>query len=504
MPSQSQSGSARTITLEQMQVVLDISPIPTALLQWNQLQYLNPAARDLLGNGNAEEVFLHSILGWNDPRQQEEDRRRQLEDWMREPEQIAVAQKNWMRHHGRWVRQPGETLLLELSAVRLPLSGGQGVQITFPRISPKQQAARERQQQLQFAMEAGQIGIWNIDPLTSKMQWSNRCYEMFGIPAEEHLDYTAFLGRLHPEDRDRIHARIQSSLQPGGSGECGCDYRILCPNGEVRWIAAMGRAFFTKLEGRTVATRLVGIMLDITSLRQTAASVTQNEKLNVTGRLAASIAHEINNPLEAITNLLYLMSEGPLEDEQRRYIRLAQQELARVTDITVQALRFYRDPSAPVQCNVAEVIDSALTLMGGRIVASRIQVERRYIREATVLGAREELRQTMVNLIHNAMDAMPHGGRLLVRTKIKTHWTSGRGGVCITVADTGHGMDRITMQQMFEPFFTTRSAVGTGLGLWFCAGIVEKHGGRIQVKSCQKPSRTGTVISIFLPFDRRK
>src|SRR6185437_13738698 len=137
------------------------------------------------------------------------------------------------------------------------------------------------------------------------------------------------------------------------------------------------------------------------SLRQTDASVTQSEKLNVTGRLAASIAHEINNPLEAITNLLYLLNDSPLQDEQRKYIRLAQQELARVTDITIQALRFYRDPSAPMLCNIAEIIDSALTLFGGRIVASHIQIERRYSRDASVLGAREELRQVIINLIHN-------------------------------------------------------------------------------------------------------
>jgi PAS domain S-box-containing protein len=494
----------RTPTLEQMRMVLDLSPVPTALLQWDQLQYLNPAAIELLGGDGAEELFLRQVLGWNHPDQREEDRRKQIKEWTRQPEQISLAQKNWARRNGRWIRQSGDALLLEVRATPIPLNGGNGVQITFPRIAASQQAAFERHEQLQLALETGRIGIWDMDPRTGEIHWSNRCHEIFGIEDEEHTDYADFLSKVHTEDRDRVDRAVQNSLRPGGTGEYGADYRILYPNGEVRWIAAVGRAFFTQVDGRSLATRMIGIALDITRLRQTDASVSQNEKLNVTGRLAASIAHEINNPLEAITNLLYLLHEGPLEEEQRRYIRLAQQELARVTDITVQALRFYRDPSAPVQCNIAEIIDSALTLMGGRFLASHIQVERRYSRGATVFGAREELRQVIVNLVHNAMDAMPHGGRLLARTKITTHWRSGRAGVCITIADTGHGMDRPTMQRMFEPFFTTRAAVGTGLGLWLCTGIVEKHGGTIRVKSCQNPIRTGTVVTIFLPFDRRK
>jgi signal transduction histidine kinase len=124
--------------------------------------------------------------------------------------------------------------------------------------------------------------------------------------------------------------------------------------------------------------------------------------------------------------------------------------------------------------------------------------------DASVLGGREELRQVLVNLIHNSIDAMPRGGRLLVRIKGATKWPRGQKGLRVTVADTGHGMDRATMRRMFEPFFTTRTSVGTGLGLWLCAGVVQKHGGAIQVKSSRQAKRSGTVISVFLPFDRRQ
>jgi len=504
MSMEPQSGSSRTVTLEQMRTVLNVSPVPTALLQWDKLLYLNPAGMALLGHENTEQTFLHTVLRWDDPGEREENRRKRLSEWMKRGEKIAIAQKDWVRRNGKWVRQQGGTIVIEIKAISIPLSGGDGAQITFTDITAYRRAQLESEEQQRLAIEAGQIGTWDMDPSNGKLQWSNRCHEMFGLGWDETLNYQTFLRLLHPEDRERTDKAVQESLRAESTGEYGCDYRVLCPNGEVRWIAATGRAFFTNVDGHRVATRLIGTMLDITSLRQTDASVMQSEKLNVTGRLAASIAHEINNPLEAITNLLYLLNDGPLQDEQRNYIRLAQEELARVTDITIQALRFYRDPSMPMQCNISEIIESALTLFGGRIVASHIQIERRYNREITVLGAREELRQVLINLAHNAMDAMPYGGRLLVRTKNVTNWRTGRSGVRITVADTGHGMDQATMKRMFEPFFTTRTAVGTGLGLWLCAGIIEKHGGNIHVKSCRKPSQSGTVISIFLPFDRRR
>jgi signal transduction histidine kinase len=327
---------------------------------------------------------------------------------------------------------------------------------------------------------------------------------MFGLPADAELDQAGLLKLLHAEDRERTEYAVQQSLDPKGSGKYSCDYRVVRPDGEIRWIAATGRVLFSDVYGCRTAARLVGTLLDITGLRQTDACLRETEKLAATGRLAASLAHEINNPLEAITNLLYLLQGGSLVDEQRRYVELAEQELSRVIEIATQALRFYRDPGAPTQCDVAEIIDSVLALFGRRIEGSGILVERRYCSVAFLLGAREELRQVLVNLVHNAMDAMPRGGRLLIRIKPETGWRTRRKGIRLIVADTGHGMDPVTMKRMFEPFFTTRTSVGTGLGLWLSAGMIQKHGGTIRVKSRQHPNRSGTVFSIFLPFDRRQ
>ncbi|MEO6828980.1 MAG: ATP-binding protein [Acidobacteriaceae bacterium] len=499
-----QSASSHEITLEEMRTVLEFSPVPTCILQWEKILYINPAGIALLGREHAEQTIYRYILQFDGT---EEARRHRIERLRDRGDQVPIARRSWTRSAGKWSRQSGGTILLAVKAWAIPLSGGNGTQVTFAditQIHQQHQTREQREQYLRLAIDSSETGVWDLDPLTGKIRCSKRSHEIFNLPWNREMDYPTFLKLLHREDRARTHAAIQQSLRADCAGEFGSDYRIPCPDGKVRWVAAKGHAFFSNTEGTRKATRLIGTVLDITELRQSDASLRQNEKLAVTGRLAASIAHEINNPLEAITNLLYLLEDGSLNAEQRKYIELAQQELARVVDISIQALRFYRDPSAPAACNMSEIIDSALMLFNGRIAAMQIQVEREDCKTMTVLGAREELRQMLVNLIHNAMDAMPQGGRLLIRTKGAVNWKSGRKGVCLVVADTGHGMSRSTMKHIFEPFFTTRSSIGTGLGLWLCAGIVQKHRGTIKVRSCQRAGRRGTVFSIFLPLDRRQ
>ncbi len=507
MSTDTQPAFTRDVTQEQMRAVLEFSAVPTLILQWGKVLYINPAGLALLGRERAEEIVYESILGYSDPHEREESRRRRLQRLKERGDEISIAQKSWIRQEGKWKRRDGGIIVLEVKAWSIPLAGGDGTQITFTDITAlrkDEEARRQAEEHLRLAIDSAEIGIWDFDPKTNKLQWSKRCNELFDLPWDGEVNYPDVLRLIHPEDRARTERAVEESLDPEGTGEFGCDYRVLCPDGNVRWIASKGHVFFSNVVGRRSATRLIGTALEITDLRQSDASLRQNEKLAVTGRLASSIAHEINNPLEAITNLLYLLDDASLETEQRKYIKLAQQELARVVDISTQALRFYRDPSAPTQCNLPEIIESALTLFGGRIAAAQIQVERRDSGQGVVLGAREELRQLIVNLIHNAITAMPQGGRLLIRTKRTTKWRIGRKGVRLTVADTGHGMNRSTMRRIFEPFFTTRPAVGTGLGLWLCAGIVKKHGGTIEVRSGQKAGRSGAVFSIFLPFDRRK
>lgn len=251
--------------------------------------------------------------------------------------------------------------------------------------------------------------------------------------------------------------------------------------------------------------RWVGVVvMEITQRLQAEEALRKTEKLAAAGRLAASIAHEINNPLEAVTNLLYLLQTHPeLDSTAREYVSTAQAELARVSEITQQTLRFYRQSTFPVQTQVAEVLDSVLALHQLRLGSAHITVERALDPAVALFGFSGELRQLFANLIGNAIDAMVGGGRLIVRARYGTG-RSLRGvwcdGVRVTVSDTGTGMSEETQRRLFEPFYTTKDATGTGLGLWVSDEIIRKHSGTARVKSRQG-DHSGTTFAIFFPKD---
>jgi len=247
---------------------------------------------------------------------------------------------------------------------------------------------------------------------------------------------------------------------------------------------------------------IIVLGVDVTESKRAELALMQTEKLAAVGRLASSIAHEINNPLESVTNLLYLARETAINPQTREYLYIADRELRRVSVIANQTLRFHRQSSKPKPVTCDELIDSALTVYQGRLLNSHVQVEQRtrYVRPIMCFDG--EIRQVLSNLIGNAIDAMhPGGGRLIMRTREGVQWKTGRSGIIITVADTGSGMSPKTAQRIFEPFFTTKDVAGTGLGLWVSHEIVERHGGALTVRSSQRAGHSGTVFTLFLPYD---
>jgi signal transduction histidine kinase len=227
-----------------------------------------------------------------------------------------------------------------------------------------------------------------------------------------------------------------------------------------------------------------------------------SEKLAVAGRMAASIAHEINNPLAAITNLLYLSSTSPDPAAIKRYLAIAQQEMARVTAITSHTLQFYRHSAKPAPVKITDVLDSVLVLFRSRLNHAGIEIKKDYKKVAPVLGLSGELRQLLANLIGNSLDAMRSGGRLIVRAHNTREFAGGgRHGVRVVIADTGTGITPEMKSRIFDAFFTTKGQTGTGLGLWISADIVQKHSGAVRVKSRVTPGKSGTVFSIFLPAE---
>jgi PAS domain S-box-containing protein len=251
------------------------------------------------------------------------------------------------------------------------------------------------------------------------------------------------------------------------------------------------------------AVRWVGVIVsEITDRLAAEEALRKTEKLAAAGRLAASVAHEINNPLEAVTNLLFILHHHqPMDEQALVYIETAQAELARVAEITQQTLRFYRQSVSRSRTDVAEVMTSIVTLYQPRITAARISVVKDFGEGTHLLCFAGEIRQVLANLIVNAVDAMPAAGILTLRAR------AGRGrlqdggwgdGVHVSVADTGTGMSPQTKAKIFEAFFTTKQATGTGLGLWVSEEIIRKHRGIIRVRSRQG-ERSGTCFWIFLP-----
>ncbi|HEX4650257.1 MAG TPA: ATP-binding protein [Granulicella sp.] len=242
--------------------------------------------------------------------------------------------------------------------------------------------------------------------------------------------------------------------------------------------------------------QIAAFLADLTLQKRSEEVLRRTEKLAVAGRLAASIAHEINNPLEAVTNCLFLVGQTELPREARGYLDLAQSELDRVSQITVQTLRFYRQSTRPAETNVHDLIATVLALLEQRLSRHAVEVVQQFRDTPHVVVRDGEIRQVLANLLGNAIDALAEGGRIVLRTACGHAWQSGSSGIRITVADSGTGMDAETQARIFEPFFSTKGITGTGLGLWVSREIVEKHQGYLRVRS---RLGVGTVFSLFIP-----
>jgi signal transduction histidine kinase len=256
--------------------------------------------------------------------------------------------------------------------------------------------------------------------------------------------------------------------------------------------------------------RWVGmVVLDATERKLSEEAVRKSEKLAVTGRLAATIAHEINNPLEGITNLLFVLRNfSGLDEAALNYVTMAEYEVRRIAEITQQTLQFYRQSTLPSRATLKELLDSVLSLYQGRLNALNIQVKRDYDPAMDLFCFAGEIRQVFANLVGNAIDAINGGGRLVIRARrARCIRNPALSGVRFTVADTGAGMEPEVCACIFEPFFTTKESMGTGLGLWVSREIVWKHHGLIAVRTrsitraAQNGTASGTVFRLFIPDD---
>lgn len=304
------------------------------------------------------------------------------------------------------------------------------------------------------------------------------------LPVEAATQLKATIERVFEEDRPIRDIELSGAGAAWNWTWIANAYPIRTLQQQVRWVGV--------------------IVLDATDRKRSEEALRKTEKLAATGRLAASIAHEINNPLEAITNLLYLMSNhAGLEEPALGWVQMAEHEVKRVAEITQQTLRFYRQSTQAARTKLSELVDSVLSLHQVRLQHRDIRVEKQYDPEMDLHCFAGEIRQVFANLIGNAIDSMPEGGRLLVRARRTTDRRNPeRMGMLFTVADTGCGIAPEAQKHIFEAFFTTKEVTGTGLGLWVSSEIIAKHEGSIRVRSRQRTtdgSASGTVFALFLP-----
>jgi PAS domain S-box-containing protein len=475
-------------------------------------------------------------------------------------------------------------------------------------------AIAESAERLRLAQSAGQIGVWEWDPITSENRLSPELHHMFGTDPDDPERVQKWLERIYPADRARVELLMWEGQR---LGSMEFEYRYLHPHLGLRWLfckgmrrpgetrmlgivqdvttrkaaeqdaqrlaaivassedaivskdlngivtswnAAAERIFgysaeemighsITKIippelyddETRILSTitrgehieqfetvrlkkngelvevsltvspvrdasgNIVGaakIARDITRQKRAERALRTSERLASVGRLAATIAHEINNPLEAVTNLVFLARSAQTPDAVNQYLGMVEEELERISHPTRQTLGFYRETKGTSKVRLGELVDSLLSVFTPRMRNRGIRLSKEIREDVEIRAVAGEVRQVIANLIGNSIDAVCGDGQIRVRVHPAIRRKGApQQGVRLIVADSGIGIPPEIRSQLFDPFFTTKRDVGTGLGLWICKGIVEAHHGSIQVRSSTVAGRSGTVFSVFLPVN---
>jgi PAS domain S-box-containing protein len=390
-----------------------------------------------------------------------------------------------------WLRGRGKTFFDE----RGQPANMTGACVEITEQMEAQQQLQKTQELLLLAQAAAGVGTLEWDLITGRGRESPEMYRMYGI-SEQQDDLTVKerLKLIHPDDRPKI-AEVWEHLVRGDQDKAEVEFRVGSGPG-MRWVSWRGHVL---RDGSGRAIRIVGAGFDVTERRRAEQVLLTHEKLTAAGRLSTSIAHELNNPLETVANVLHLIRNCSSLEEVQKYSRIGERELQRIIHTTRQTLRFHRQSAFPIPIKVSAIVDAIAGLYEHRFHGANIELKRDFRDTQPITCFADDLRQLFGNLISNALDATPSGGRVVLRVSEGTNYRTAEPGRRVSIADTGHGMSREIKDRLFEPFSSTKDLTGIGLGLWISFGIVKRHGGTIRIRSSEKENRHGTVVSVFLP-----
>jgi PAS domain S-box-containing protein len=392
------------------------------------------------------------------------------------------------------LRKNGERVFISVTVS--PIKDDSGTIIGASKIArdiSERLRADESRSRLAALVDSADDAIISKDLNGTITSWNNGARRLFGYEPEEMVGQSIL--RLFPEDLRHEEDEILAKLRAGEKIEHYETTRI-GKSGEAREVS------ITISPIRNSNGEVIGaskIARDVSDRKKVERLAIEAEKIATTGRMAAAIAHEINNPLGSVLNLIYLARQDGLSNQEiHGYLATAESELERVSHIARQTLGYYRDTGSPTEVHLHDLMENVLSVYRTKLLAHNVIVDSRYDDLRKIRVRSGEIVQILSNLIANAVDAMPHSRKLSI--SITQAMKAGREGLQIVVGDTGHGIRRENLGRVFEPFFTTKGNLGTGIGLWVAKQLVERHGGHISLSSNTEPGNSGTLLTIYLPF----
>jgi PAS domain S-box-containing protein len=358
-----------------------------------------------------------------------------------------------------------------------------------------QQSLQVRESELADILENALEGVQQVGP-DQTILWTNKALlKLLGYSPQEYIGHPLGAFHVHQHVFEEFWAKLMRR-------EDIYDYpaELRCKDGSVKQLVINSNGLWEN--GKFVHTRC--FVRDVTEQKRLEQVLRGAEKQAAMGRVAAGIAHEISNPLETVTNVFYLLRDHPsLDADARELARVANEEMERVRHIARQTLAFCRDSENPVPISLRLILDDVLEAFRRQIQTNQVTVERNLEADGLVVAFPVELRQIFINLIANALQAMPDGGTLRVSLRYSSQWSGSgvRSGIRVSVTDTGIGIPAKHRHKIFEPFFTTKAEKGTGLGLWVSRGIVQKLDGTIRFRCAKWQGRTLTSFAVSIPTD---